>query len=209
MTFEIKNEIIPVVILKKKNKNIYMRFSNDTLVVSCNTRISNKEIGNLLEKNRSSLEKMWSKYQKEKAKESSFWYLGKPYKVIFKNNQGEVRIEGSTIYCNSKESLESFWRNECKRVFEMELERILPSFDNVVPFKLKVRKMKSRWGVNNLGSHSITLNSELLKKDLDLIDYVIIHELCHFSHPNHSKNFWDKVSEYYPNYKLARKRLRG
>ena len=69
--------------------------------------------------------------------------------------------------------------------------------------------MKTRWGVNNNGSHTITLNSELIKKDLDLIDYVIIHELCHFYEPNHSSNFWRHVEEYYPKYKEARKRLRG
>ena len=69
--------------------------------------------------------------------------------------------------------------------------------------------MKTRWGVNNRGNNTITLNSELLKKDIDLLDYVIIHELCHFYEANHSPRFWAWVSKYYPDYKLARKRLRG
>ena len=69
--------------------------------------------------------------------------------------------------------------------------------------------MKTRWGVNNQLSKTITLNSELLKKDLDLLDYVIIHELCHFYEANHSSAFWAHVEEYYPKYKEARKRLRG
>lgn len=42
-----------------------------------------------------------------------------------------------------------------------------------------------------------------------LLDYVIIHELCHFYEANHSSRFWDHVSEYYPKYKEARRRLRG
>ena len=69
--------------------------------------------------------------------------------------------------------------------------------------------MKTRWGVCNRGNNTITLNTELLKKDIDLLDYVIIHELCHFYEPNHSANFWNWVAKYYPNYKEARKRLRG
>ena len=68
--------------------------------------------------------------------------------------------------------------------------------------------MKTRWGVNNLTQKTITLNSELLKKDLDLLDYVIIHELCHFYEANHSANFWRHVEEYYPHYKEARRRLK-
>ena len=69
--------------------------------------------------------------------------------------------------------------------------------------------MTSRWGVNNVKKHIITLNSELIKKDISLIDYVIIHELCHFYEGNHSERFWHQVSLRYPNYKEARKRLRN
>ena len=68
--------------------------------------------------------------------------------------------------------------------------------------------MKTRWGVNNVTKRIITLNSELLKKDVTLIDYVIIHELCHFYEANHSNRFWMQVEKRYPYYKLARKRLR-
>ena len=68
--------------------------------------------------------------------------------------------------------------------------------------------MKTRWGVCNVRDKIITLNTELLKRDIDLLDYVIIHEMCHFYEANHSVRFWQKVEKYYPNYKLARKRLR-
>ena len=68
--------------------------------------------------------------------------------------------------------------------------------------------MKTRWGVNNVTKRIITLNSELLKKEPHLLDYVIIHELCHFYEANHSSRFWAHVSEYYPDYKKARKELR-
>ena len=69
--------------------------------------------------------------------------------------------------------------------------------------------MSTRWGVNNVTKRTITLNTELLKKDVSLIDYVIVHELCHFYEQNHSKKFWLEVEKRYPEYKLARKILRG
>ena len=54
----------------------------------------------------------------------------------------------------------------------------------------------------------ITLNSELLKKDISLIDYVIIHEMTHFFEQNHGKHFWELVSMAIPDYKEKRKKLK-
>ena len=55
---------------------------------------------------------------------------------------------------------------------------------------------------------NVTLNLELSKYDINALNYVIVHELSHFIHPNHSKEFWNLVSKYYPNYKEARKYLK-
>ena len=67
--------------------------------------------------------------------------------------------------------------------------------------------MRTRWGVCNTRTNTITLNSELLKKEIELIDYVIIHEMCHFFEQNHSKQFWNLVSMACPDYKEKRKKL--
>ncbi|MBR1818496.1 MAG: SprT-like domain-containing protein [Bacilli bacterium] len=210
MTFEMEGNQIAVVIKRKNNKNVYIRFQeDDTLLVTCNSWVSLKKIERILEENRPSLVKMWKHHETIKAKERMFFYLGKPYEICFNEEYKSVEITSNKIYCKSPKQLELFYKKECLRVFESELNRIVPYFHNIPKFTLRIRKMKTRWGVNNLSSHTITLNSELLKKDLDLIDYVIIHELCHFYHQNHSKNFWDAVEMFYPKYKEARKRLRG
>ena len=80
-------------------------------------------------------------------------------------------------------------------------------FDDLPKFTLRVRKMKTRWGVCNKSSMTVTLNTELITKDVNLIDYVIVHELCHFKHMDHSPAFWNEVYKYYPYYKQARKEL--
>ncbi len=209
MTFEISGILVPVIIKKKNNKNIYMRIVNNSILVTCNGWVSKKEIVCILEKNRKELEKMWNHVQIEKEREQYFYYLGNPYNIMIKENQNKVEIEEKNVYCKDLKSLEKFYGEECKRIFNMEVLRIKEYFKDIPKFTLKIRKMKTRWGVNNLSGHSITLNSELLKKDLDLIDYVIIHELCHFYYQNHSPSFWTCVESYYPKYKEARKRLRG
>ena len=81
-------------------------------------------------------------------------------------------------------------------------------FDNLPKYKLKIRKMKTRWGVCNTSTHNITLNQELYRYDIKCLDYVIVHELSHLIEANHSKKFWNIVEKYYPNYKAIRKQLR-
>ena len=68
--------------------------------------------------------------------------------------------------------------------------------------------MKTRWGVCNRKNITVTLNLELIKYDLNKVDYVIVHELSHFVHFNHSKNFWNTVSKYCPKYKQIKKELK-
>ena len=60
----------------------------------------------------------------------------------------------------------------------------------------------------NKANHSITLNSHLIEYDIEKLDYVIIHELSHIIHFDHSKSFWQLVSKYCPNYKKIRKELK-
>ena len=68
--------------------------------------------------------------------------------------------------------------------------------------------MKTRWGVNHKLDSSITLNSKLIRYDERVIEYVIIHELSHFVHFDHSKYFWNTVEKYMPDYKKAVKTLK-
>ncbi len=67
--------------------------------------------------------------------------------------------------------------------------------------------MTSRWGVCNIKNHNVTLNLELSKYPKVYLNYVIVHELSHFIHPNHSKEFWLLVSKYCPNYKDIKEKV--
>jgi len=74
--------------------------------------------------------------------------------------------------------------------------------------KLKFRKMRRRWGSCN-SKREITLNKELTRIDKNLIDYVVVHELAHLKHMNHSKEFHAFVDLYLPQSKLYRKELKN
>lgn len=209
MSITLDNKEIKLVITRKNNKNIYMQFIDaDTLEVRVSPRVSKDDIISVLKKNEKALIKLLHKKESESTKDKFFYYLGKPYTVIFDETATKTTIDQAFIITKNASTLTKFYKEECGRVFVMEMNRITDYFDDIPFFTLKIRYMKTRWGVNNLTRHTITLNSELLKKEIDLIDYVIIHELCHFYEANHSPKFWARVSEYYPDYKGARRRLR-
>ena len=208
MRVVLDNKDIDVIIEHKQNKNLYIRVTDNLeLLVTCNKRVSEKEILDIIEKNNKSLIKMYNKKLKELDNNSFFYYLGKPYTIIYNKDVKKYYIEEDCIIVKDEKMLNKFYTEECVRIFTEEIEKYKPMFNYLPKFSLRVRKMKTRWGVCNRGNNTVTLNSELLKKEVRLIDYVIVHELSHFKEANHSERFWHEVSLRYPNYKDARKEL--
>jgi len=76
----------------------------------------------------------------------------------------------------------------------------------VKPRKILVKKLKSRWG-SATKDHVINLNMDLLKAPKNVIDYVILHELCHLKIQNHSHKFWGLLRKFMPDYMENKKWL--
>ena len=208
MEVDIGSQTFPVEITRKNNKNIYFRFKNDTLYVSCNRFISEREIIKMIKANQEPLKKMYDKIKRKEKNDIIFRYLGTPITIVYDERIKNTYWEENILYTKNEKNFDKWYKQECLKIFKERIDCLLPRFNNIPEFSVKVRKMTSRWGVNNVTKRIITLNTELLKKDIDLIDYVIVHELCHFYEGNHSSRFWNQVSLRYPNYKEARKRLR-
>jgi len=209
MFVTVGDELIEAVIIHKNNKNIYFRFKEDLkLYITCNRFISEKEIKKIIEKNHKQILKMYNGQVKQNNANKYFNYLGSKYIRIINPENKKIYFEDNYFYYPDEKKLNKYIKEECRRVFTNEIEKCASYFVKLPQFSLKIRNMKTRWGVCNRKDNIVTLNSELLKKDLELIDYFIIHELCHFYEGNHSKKFWDLVASYYPNYKEARKRLK-
>lgn len=75
------------------------------------------------------------------------------------------------------------------------------------PNRIRVRDIKYAWGSCSR-NRNITININLMQYSEDAIRYVILHELCHLKYMNHSKDFWNLVFTYMPNYKEVRKELK-
>ena len=195
-----------VIIERKQIKNIYFKWDGDDLVVTCNNYMSLNEIERLIKKNTKNLIRLKKRTPVSDLKSNEMYYLGEKYTIEY-DGVSKTYIDGNKIISKDATELNKFLYKQCQVVFLSRLERLKMQFANLPNFKLRIRKMSTRWGVCNIKSMTVTLNSELIKKDVSLIDYVIIHELCHFYEPNHSQRFWKWVSSYYPYYKEARKEL--
>ena len=102
-------------------------------------------------------------------------------------------------------ALRNFYRTEAQRYLKQRFDYWV-SFTSFEPRSLHFRTNKSRWGCCTSGG-TITLNWKLVCQSPVLIDYVIVHELCHLKFLNHSKDFWNLVSLYFPDYKVLKKVL--
>ena len=211
MTYEAKSRDlkIDVEIIRKNNKNIYFRVKDDLkLYVSCPIFLKEKSIISLLDENEESILKLYDKAVDKVYNNEYFWYLGNKYLITISEDYSEVKFDNNSVIAPSKEELDIFYKKEVIRVFNEEVDIAKKCFANLPDFTLKFRKMSTRWGVCNRSKKTITLNTELLKKEIRLLDYVIIHEMCHFYEGNHGKKFWELVSKACPYYKEARKKLR-
>ncbi len=206
----IDGQYYEVVILRKKIKNIYFRVKSDLkiYVTSCKSA-SDSYILDLIKSNQVSIIKMINREKKRQEKSSKFFYLGQEYHVVLCNIFKTPTIDDGKIYVSSLKQLDKFLIDEAKRIFPIRLKMCYDKMNADIPWpRLNIRKMTRKWGYCNKRDELVTLNRELIKYSLDEIDYVIVHELCHFIHFDHSKAFWESVKLYKPNYKDNRKVLR-
>lgn len=193
-----------VLIVKKNNKNTYIKIKDDlTIYVTTNYLTSKREIKIILDNEKEFLRKALSRTRKKLEKEELFYYLGEKYDIIlvpFENTE----VSDGKIFVKDMKTLEKWLKKQMKRIFTERLEYNYNLFDEDIPFpKLKIRSMKTRWGVCNKRDNSVTLNSKLIQYSIHEIDYVIIHELSHFVHFDHSREFWETVRLHMPDYKKS------
>lgn len=187
MKFKIDGKEYNVIIIKKRNKNTYVRIDESlSIIVTTNYLTPKYKINKILLDNIDKISKMISK--KEKI-DNNFYYLGQKYDIIIDNNINSTFIDDNVIYTKNETELNKWLKNQTKKIFKERLDLIYKSFnENIIYPDLKIRNMKSRWGVCNKKGY-ITLNSNLIKYNISEIDYVIVHELSHYVHLITLKNF--------------------
>tara|TARA_E500000331_G_scaffold154028_1_gene149744 strand:- start:204 stop:686 length:483 start_codon:yes stop_codon:yes gene_type:complete len=113
----------------------------------------------------------------------------------------KIVISGKNLNTNAiKVLLNNWYKNYSYDYFEQKLIFYSKKM-NLITNKLIIREYKTKWGLCSFRKKIIYLNWRLVMAPESVLDYVIIHELCHLIEPNHSKSFWNQVEKYKSDYK--------
>ena len=176
----------------------------------------------LIKTSRKQIRELASQYR-EKLSYTENQQIGKSHNLLIQTTTkpSSVKIVGTQILAeiNEAESVESVTNQQLIRskilvALRKEAKSYLPrrlSFlaeEHGFSFaRSKITHSSSRWGSCS-SSGTISLNIGMMNLPFELIDYVIIHELCHTRHMNHSTKFWDEVAKFDPHYKTRRNELK-
>lgn len=147
--------------------------------------------------------------------------LGKTYilKIIYSDEKrNKIYQDNQYIYCqlndyieNEQESVKKLIDKYYKYIATQEVTSAMEDLQvrtGLVPKECNIKNLKATWGICS-SKKKISINQNLMAYSRHTIEYVCLHEICHLKHMNHSKEFWNMVEYYMPDYKLAKKELKG
>lgn len=201
--YPIQGRNYEVVITYKRQKNIYYRFVKGEIRVSCPYLTSTNYLLKYLDSIGTKL--ITPKKKKTSLFNDDWFYL---FGIKYERKKAII-IDGIQYYFIN----ESDFYLKTKVLFDKYIEQRIKYFSNLmnIPlnYKFRTKKAKSIYGSNSRKTNVLNFNLILLHYKNDIIDSVIVHELAHYFIFNHSKEFYDIVYKYCPNYKRLNKELKN
>ena len=209
-------------VTKKKIKNFIIKIYPDLrIAVSVPLHASNKDIENFIQSKKEWVEITLKKIKKVKEnknnlKENVIKILGKEIeKKIIESDLERIRLTNTSIYIYLKNINNA---EIAKKLLEWKIEKLKAILDEYLTKYTKllnrninyyqIKKLSSAWGIYHKKENYISFNFDLIEKDIECIEYVVLHELCHIFYMNHQKDFWTLLEKYMPDYKIRRKKLK-
>lgn len=225
--FKLDDKIIEYTLERKKIKNCYISVQDGIVKVRVPRRVTQEKIEEILRKRADWILECLEK-QKAKIKPPKEYREGEVFRVLGKDVILHISYEKikkpklkhwfHQFYVslpiekqeNEKEQIEKLVHQFYKKLAEKEVERAMRKMTmevGIAPNQYKIKKLKSTWG-NCSTSGNISINQKVVMYSRHAIEYVCLHELCHLENMNHSKDFWNMVAKYMPDYKEAEKELK-
>ncbi len=135
----------------------------------------------------------------------SYQLFIKHHKIYFAGN--ELKIISPSGEAGDIENLYENWLKHFSKIYLPQRTAGLAEKFGFIINKVTIRSQKTRWGSASARGN-LSFNYRLMMYRKEVIDYVIIHELCHLREMNHSKKFWLNVEKYCPDYKSLRRELK-
>ena len=206
-------------ITKKKIKNFILRIYPDlTIAVSAPLSATSKDIENFVLSKKEWIEKTLEKLENlENLKDDSIKILGKKVeKKVIQSDLERISLTDRNIFIYTKNTEEievekKFleWKyNKLKEIIDEAIEKYTKLLNTEINY-YRIKKLSSAWGIYHRRENYISFNIDLIEKDIESIDYVVLHEISHIFYMDHQKKFWALVEKYMPDYKIRRKKLKS
>lgn len=223
----IKISDISVKVIRKKIKNIHLAvYPPDGWVRVAVPEIINDEAVRLvvisklgwIRRQQKSFKEQPRQDKRELITGESLYFLGHRYilEVIHSNKKPKIFLKNKKTLCLKINNKTTFEKREqlLNKWYRVELKKLLANivkkWENKMNIKTNscnIRKMKSRWGTCNVKNRVVTLNLELVKKPIECVEYILVHEFAHLLERTHNKRFKQILNKYIPNWKTRRKWL--
>jgi predicted metal-dependent hydrolase len=180
------------IVRKFRLKHTYIHVKSDASVeIKTSLSASKKSIEAFVERKSSWIKKKQAFFQNRKTLEREKFYLF-----------GEV-CEKMDYKVASDDKLDALYRQKAIETIN-PLVQIWSEQMQLFPTAIGYRKNRTRWGSCN-SKNRLSFNTNLAKMHPDFIEYVVVHELAHIKHKNHSKAFWKEVEKFLPAYRSRKK----
>lgn len=204
--------------------------SDLTVHVSASSKVSQKQIEEILSEKADFILSALSKYEsRQKNAEKAQKDLGNDFVTLFgevmpitvsegKKNMAKVRENDVLVTLKDvndktakQKAIDTALDTILSHTVEELCQEIYPKFEAYLPRfpVIKYRHMKSRWGSCNYKNYVLTFNYYLVHAPIDCVEYVVYHEFTHFIHPDHSRAFYTELSRHVPDCKEKKKRLQN
>ncbi len=176
---------------KKTIKNLYLKVIDDENIhIKAGKYFTPLDAKSFIEKKEDWIYKKLKNLNQIKLQDDEFLYFGKTCKK-----------ELYGLY--DEKSCDKFYKFQANEYINFLVEKFSKKMQ-LFPTKVSFRKNKRTWGSCNF-KNELKFNYLLMKYPLEIVEYVVIHELAHIKHKNHSRDFWNLVCEYCPDYKQREK----
>ncbi len=215
-----------VVIIKKDVKHINLKVRpTGEVVLTAPKACTQRDIDYVLKKRSEWIDKKIAYFkrhnqgvEKEYVSGENFSYLGRNYrlKVIESLDEGvklqrgylQVFVRDKTNTEKKKRLLKAWYTSKAEIHFQKAIEKYQPVVKREIG-RICIREMKTRWGSCNPAKGYINLNLKLIEKPTECIEYVVLHELAHLIHADHSIKFYRYLDLIMPDWERRKERLNG
>jgi predicted metal-dependent hydrolase len=165
----------------------------------------------ILENSKERKDRLNGQQEKVYVKGEPFLYLGRSYPIEVHQDpaigQDHIKFDEKAMHIYVKElederikqALKRFYYKQCKALVEKSISVHQHQF-KTKPLSIRISDSKTTWGTCD-AKRQMTFNWKLAMAPREVIDYVVVHEMCHMVHLNHDRSFWRLVGKIVPDYK--------